>query len=149
MTFEEVHPVKDAIEYVVLYKGDLKVTAETAQLDGMLREGWLRGSVDDLTGLVAEIAVLARQVAEGIAAFVQDVQKDGHIDTHDGATYASSLTARRLLDDRIETLLQIVHAVYPMRQDTSVSMLDEDGTAHEIDPNQVEEHEARGFKKAS
>jgi len=140
----EFHPVEDTVNVTLWKNGDtISVPIDTA--DALRKDGWLADSPETLPDLVNEIKVLADQVGKNIEQFVSAVTSDGVIDPHDGAIYAASLKSRSLLDQKIHSLITLVHSVYPMKQGRTASMTDEFGNAHEVDPNQVEEFLARGW----
>lgn len=144
---EEVHPMSDAVS-VTLFKAGDKVTVPVAAAPTLERDGWTYYSTDDLPAMVEEVKILASQVSANIAGFIQAVTSDGVIDPHDGSIYEASLTARKLLDQKISEILSIVHTVYPMRQGETLAVTDPTGVEHQIDPGQEDEFMARGWKKA-
>ena len=146
MTIEETHPVKDDVT-VKVFKGALTAQVPESAVPDMLKEGWLTHSADDIPGLVTEVQHFAGQVAQNIDKFAKDVVQKGHIDTADGALYSASLTARKVLDERIESLLRVVHGSFPMKQGEPIQMTSPEGGTRQVDPSQVEEFKAQGFKE--
>lgn len=150
---------------VELWKDGITVTVSSRDVPRMLAQGWLTDSPEDIPGLLAEIQILCGTLADNIKLFVEGVTADGFIDPQDGANYAAALQTRYLVDQRIEELLRIAHAAYPMRQaepsravhpvtgeehlhdPSQHPLLDPEGNLRAVDPAQVERLVGAGWQE--
>lgn len=111
-----------------------------------LSQGWTRAKLD-LGTIKAEIPQLATEVGRLAVQYIEEVERDGYIDTTDQATYAALQQATSSLMGRIGRSVDVLNMRYQPRAYEGARMV-RDGEEIRVDPGQIAEFEAQGFKAA-
>lgn len=121
------------------------VQVQSDRVETWIRKGYSLTNTDPAL-LLADFKTAWKAAAEPVDAFVKAVQADGHIDAGDQAALATAQAGLEHAVQAFNRLLTAVQATYPVKQGETVTMA-KDGVTIDIDPNQVDQYRAEGYRK--
>lgn len=120
-------------------------TVGAADVAFWLDQGF-RQSKADPEATVAELKALFPEALDAVLRWVRGVTEDGQIDPSDDAAYATAQLAMRRLEVTWGQLVRDIEALYPVAQGQAVQMQTTDGRTVDVDPAQVADYQAQGWK---
>jgi hypothetical protein len=95
-----------------------------------------------------EALVHLRAIEPAMQSFVDTALGDGYIDRNEAAEFATVQTAVARFNEAWSQVVNAVTVLVPLSEDVPVVAVRGDGVETQVDPNQVEEYRAQGFKIA-
>jgi hypothetical protein len=106
-----------------------------------------RHDIADLGATVAELKAVFPEALDAIVRYAEGVQVDGVIDPSDDAAKATAEYSMRRLELLWGQLNRDINYRYAVKQGEAVAMATPDGTAMDVDPNDVERYLEQGWTR--
>ena len=102
----------------------------------------------DINLTVSNFVQALERVKDTAIQYVDELEEDGFIDPDDQKAGYVLQTAVAEANKIFDQLVADVAYKYPIRQGESVTLVDGDGKEIQVDPSQVEDYKAEGFKES-
>lgn len=130
------------------YAGDSIFVPESAAENWISKKGFRRTKFD-IEGTASELISFLEAAVPAVSDYVSGVVEDGVIDPSDEANYFTAVKAMSKVFDLWNQLQADISRKYAVVNAAGVAMLSPEGEEATVDPNQVNDFKAKGWKEVA